>query len=249
MEKENKTKKQLLEEIEELRIRLKEAEETLSAIRSGEVDAIVVTGPQGDQVFTLTGAERAYRVLIEEMNEGAVSLNQEGLIIYCNKRLSEMIKTPLEKVIGAPMRQFIQASDLSAFDSLIKKGLQKSGKGEVALIKNDGSVLPVLLSISALQRDNANVCSIVVTDLTAQKHIEEELRRHRDNLEELVTDRTNELETSNQSLREEITERKQAEEKLQTERKRLNDVLEAMPIMVCLLTPDYHVAFANRAFR
>ncbi|MFH1025171.1 MAG: PAS domain-containing protein, partial [Nitrospirota bacterium] len=139
MENEGKNKKQLFEEIEELRIRLEESAETLSAIRSGEVDAIVVSGPLGDQVFTLTGAERAYRVLIEEMNEGAVSLNQEGLIIYCNQRLSEMIKTPLEKVIGTPMRQFIRASDLPVFDSLIEKGLQESSKGEVAFIKNDGT--------------------------------------------------------------------------------------------------------------
>src|ERR1700690_871093 len=99
MEKEDEIKKQLPEEIEELQIKLKEAEETLSAIRSGGVDAIVVSGLQGDQVFTLTGAERAYRVLIETMNEGAASLNQEGIIIYCNQRLSEMIKIPLEKVI------------------------------------------------------------------------------------------------------------------------------------------------------
>jgi PAS domain S-box-containing protein len=227
MEKGKKNIKQLLEELEELRIRLEEAEETLSAIRSGEVDAIVVSGPQGDQVFTLTGAERAYRVLIETMNEGATSLNQEGLIIYCNQRLSEMIKTPLEKVIGAPMRQFIRASDLPVFNSLMEKGLLKSGKGEVAFIKNDGTVLPVLLSVSALQRDNTNVCSIVVTDLTAQKHIEEELRRHRDNLEELVKDRTNELETSNQQLQKEITERKRAEKALQERVKELgciNDI-------------------------
>jgi PAS domain S-box-containing protein len=178
-------------------------------------------------VFTLTGAERAYRVLIETMNEGATSLNQEGLIIYCNQRLSEMIKTPLEKVIGAPMRQFIRASDLPVFNSLMEKGLLKSGKGEVAFIKNDGTVLPVLLSVSALQRDNTNVCSIVVIDLTAQKHIEEELRRHRDNLEELVKDRTNELETSNQQLQKEITERKRAEKALQERVKELgciNDI-------------------------
>ena len=214
MEKEDKINKQLFEEIEELRIRLNEAEETLSAIRSGEVDAIVVSGPQGDQVFTLTGAERAYRVLIETMNEGAVSLNQSGIIIYCNHRLSEMIKTPLEKVIGTSMRQFIRASDLPVFDSLIEKGAQENGKGEVAFLKKDGTMLPVLLSITALQRDNANISNIIVTDLTAQKHIEEELRRHRDNLEELVKDRTNELETSNQQLQEEIKERKCAEETL-----------------------------------
>jgi PAS domain S-box-containing protein len=52
-----------------------------------------------------------------------------------------------------------------------------------------------------------------------------------------------------QAILMDITERKKAEEALQAERQRLHDVLEAIPIMVCLLTPDYHVAFANRAFR
>jgi len=247
MEKEDKINKQLFEEIEELRIRLNEAEETLSAIRSGEVDAIVVSGPQGDQVFTLTGAERAYRVLIETMNEGAVSLNQSGIIIYCNHRLSEMIKTPLEKVIGTSMRQFIRASDLPVFDSLIEKGAQENGKGEVAFLKKDGTMLPVLLSITALQRDNANISNIIVTDLTAQKHIEEELRRHRDNLEELVKDRTNELETSNQQLQEEIKERKCAEETLKESEKRLRAVTESAKDAIIMIDHKGDISYWNPA--
>ena len=248
MEKENKIKKQLLEEIKELRIRLKEAEETLSAIRSGGVDAIVVSGLQGEQVFTLTGAERAYRVLIETMNEGAASLNQEGTIIYCNQRFSEMIKTPLEKVIGTTLRQFIRASDLPVFDSLIEKGSQEKGKGEVAFINNDGTVMPVLLSISALQKDNANIYGITVTDLTAQKHIEEELRRLRDNLEELVKDRTNELETSNQQLQEEITERKKAQQKIEEARTYAESIIETMREPLIVLDTDLKVISANRSF-
>ena len=246
MEKENKTKKQLLEEIEELRIRLEEAEETLRTIRSDGVDALIVSGPQGDQVFTLRGAEQVYRVLIETMNEGAVSLNQEGMIIYCNQRLSEMIKTPLEKVIGASMRQFIRASDLPLFDSLIEKGAQENGKGEVAFIKKDGTVLPVLLSISALQKDNANIYGITATDLTAQKHIEEELRRHRDNLEELVKDRTNKLETSNQQLQEEITERKQAQETLRSERDFSKSLVDTAQTIVMLLDTKGGIVHFNK---
>lgn len=46
-----------------------------------------------------------------------------------------------------------------------------------------------------------------------------------------------------------ITQRKQAEESLRRERQRLHNVLEVMPMMVCLLTPDYHIPFTNRAFR
>jgi len=232
MEKKNKIKKQHIEEIEELRIRLIEAEETMSAIRSGDVDAIIVAGLQGEQVFTLTGAERAYRVLIETMTEGAASLNREGIIIYCNQRLSEMLKTPLEKVIGTPLRQFIRVSDLMIFDSLIEKGAHESGKGEVAFINNAGGVLPVLLSISLLQKDNADICGITVTDLTAQKHIEEELGRHRDNLEKLVKDRTHELETSNQQLREEIAGRKRMEETLRESQQLLEGIINTIPVRV-----------------
>ena len=55
---EMRSRAQLLGEIEDLRTRLDEAEQTLQAIRSGEVDALLVEGPQGEQVFSLTGVER-----------------------------------------------------------------------------------------------------------------------------------------------------------------------------------------------
>ena len=67
--------------IEELEARLRETEELLNAIRSGEVDALVVSGPQGDRVYTLTGAEHTYRLMVEAMNEGAVTLTADGTII------------------------------------------------------------------------------------------------------------------------------------------------------------------------
>ncbi|NIO00054.1 MAG: hybrid sensor histidine kinase/response regulator, partial [Anaerolineae bacterium] len=87
MGKEEKTRQELLLEIEELRARLEEAEETLRAIRSGEVDAVIVSGPQGEQVYTLKGADHTYRLLIEQMKEGAATLAAEGTILYCNRRL------------------------------------------------------------------------------------------------------------------------------------------------------------------
>ena len=67
-----------MSEMEELRVRLEEAEDTLRAIGSGEVDAFVVSGPDGEQVFTLKGAEQPYRVLVETMNEGAATLPRMG---------------------------------------------------------------------------------------------------------------------------------------------------------------------------
>src|SRR5690349_18169882 len=58
----------------ELQSRMKTAEDTLDAIRRGQVDAIVVDGPDGDRLFTLAGSDAAYRVFVESMSEGAVTL-------------------------------------------------------------------------------------------------------------------------------------------------------------------------------
>jgi PAS domain-containing protein len=107
------------DELEHLKSRLAEAEETLRAIRSGEVDALVVETSAGEQVFTLTGAEHPYRLMIEMMNEGAAILAQNGTIFYCNQCFSEMIKTPLEKITGGSIYRFIPPKEKKLFKTLI----------------------------------------------------------------------------------------------------------------------------------
>ncbi|MGZ8868054.1 MAG: PAS domain-containing protein, partial [Thermoanaerobaculia bacterium] len=85
-------------EIEELRTRLEEAEETLRAIRSGEVDGIVVSGPDGDQLYALEGAEHPYRLFFEAMNEGTLIVTADGLVLFCNPRFAEMLNLPVETI-------------------------------------------------------------------------------------------------------------------------------------------------------
>ncbi len=87
-------------ELVELRARLVEAEETLRAIRTGDVDTLMVPGKLGPQVFTLQGAEHAYRVLIESMNEGALTLTADMMILYANQCFARMVGCPLEQVMG-----------------------------------------------------------------------------------------------------------------------------------------------------
>src|SRR5580700_7263800 len=91
----------LSRKLAELQARLDEANATLRAIRSGEVDAVVVEGKQGVKIFTLEGAEYAYRVLIESMNEGALTLASDKLILYANQRFAGMVKLPLGQVMGS----------------------------------------------------------------------------------------------------------------------------------------------------
>ena len=72
------TKQELLKENADLQARLEEAEGTLRAIRHGEVDALVISGPEGDRVFTLKGADHSYRIMVENINEGAATLAADG---------------------------------------------------------------------------------------------------------------------------------------------------------------------------
>ena len=168
-----KTLKQLLGENADLRARLDEAEETLRAIRSGEVDALVVPGAGGEQIFTLKGANRPYRVLIEDMSEGALTLTADGVILYANRRFAEMLKTPLEKVIGSTIHTWIAPDRQRILQALLQKGADEKRREELALTASDGTQVPVYLSVNRLlptDETPASFC-LVATDLTEQKRI------------------------------------------------------------------------------
>ena len=163
-----RTREQLLAELEALKQRLEEAEETLRAIRGGEVDGLVVEGPGGPQVYTLKGAETAYRAFVEQVQEGAATMLPDGTILYCNRRFAEMLKVPLESVIGSSVRDFIAPMDQPTFQATIQEG----GRSEIHL-KTSPEPLPVHLSASHLNIDGSPTVSLIVTDLTENKRYEE----------------------------------------------------------------------------
>ena len=138
MNNDSRSRDELLTENEELRYRLEEAEETLDAIRSGAVDALLVSLSEGDKVFTLTGAEHPYRVLVETMNEGAATLASDGTIVYCNKRLVTMLNVPLEKLIGSALSSHVAPTELSTLEFLLGKCEQENCKGEIGLMTGEG---------------------------------------------------------------------------------------------------------------
>jgi PAS domain S-box-containing protein len=163
----------LAAELEEVRARLAEAEEALRAIRDGNVDAVVVTGGRGEQVFTLIGADRVYRQLIESMSEGAATVSGDGVILYGNVRLAEMLGRPLHQVFGTVLRSYLAASDQEAFDAILAHTRTTPSRLEVNLENNEGHLVPVYLSVSPLQSDEAEtVFCVVLTDLTEQKRHE-----------------------------------------------------------------------------
>lgn len=166
MSRKNKTERDLIHEIEELQARLKEAEETLGAIKNGEVDTIVVSNSLGTHVYSLTGAEHPYRIIVENMNEGAVSLTPEGTILYSNARFAEIIKSPLEKIIGASFCDLVSKRDKKRFSKLLKSSLKERSKERIVLDIGDNFFIPVYLSLSPLFMNDTLCLSMVITNLT-----------------------------------------------------------------------------------
>jgi len=165
-------------EIAGLRARLAEAEGTLRAIRAGEVDTVMVAGKEGSQVFTLDGAEHAYRVLIESMNEGALMLTADKTILFANQCFARMVKCPLEQVTGSSFRRFLSIADRAALKSLLKQSDQSGAKIQLVLYAGDQTQVPAHLSLRPLARNGFKSATfgIVVTDMTEARRNEEKLR-------------------------------------------------------------------------
>ena len=165
-------------ELGQLHARLAEAEGTLRAIRTGEVDAVVTAGKDGLQVFTLEGAGHAYRVLIESMNEGALILTADQTVLYANQCFARMVKCPLEQVIGSSWRRFLSAKDRATLRPLLTGSAKSSSKIQVLLQVVSGTAMPAQISARLLpgQGSNRATIGLVVTDMTEARRNEEMLR-------------------------------------------------------------------------
>jgi signal transduction histidine kinase/CheY-like chemotaxis protein len=146
-----------------LRARLTEAEDTLRAIRQGEIDALVVEGPEGSRIYTLHGADEQYRVLVEEMNEGAVVLTSRGGILYANARFAALAGEPLESVVGSSFDRFLRPADRGEFENLLRSG---SGWRRCTLIGSGSGLFDVRLSLHTTSPASGGQLNLVVTDLT-----------------------------------------------------------------------------------
>ena len=168
-----RSREELLAAVQELKERLREAEETLRAIRSGEVDALMVSRSQGDHVFVLKGSGEAYRFFVESINEGAATLTDDGVVMYCNRRFAEMLQLSLKEVIGEPVFRFLDPETHARLEALLGDGLEGFAKGEVDLRARDGSPLtPVQVSCRRLQMDDSHGVCLLLTDLSERKRNE-----------------------------------------------------------------------------
>jgi PAS domain S-box-containing protein len=185
----------LLAELEETRRQLYEAQETIEAVRTGQVDALVVQNGDTHQLYTLKTADHPYRVFIEKMTEGAVTLDPGGLILYANPQFAALVQHPASGIIGLSFEQFVAQGYHDAYRAMLTTSAAGECKGELLLTRATGTT-PVLLSIAALELEQGPSLSVIVTDLTSQKNNERELQESNRQLEQL----NKTLEASNNDL-------------------------------------------------
>jgi PAS domain S-box-containing protein len=254
-------------ELDATRARLDESKEAIRAIVGGEVDGLMVVGPDGRPVFTLLASQEPYRLLIEQMSESALTLSREGIILYANPTLARLLQAPLERVIGAALRTFVSPEDLPVLDGLVEEAWNGSSRGEMDVRAADGSLIPMRLGLSRLRLGATTLVCVVATDLTEKKKKVKWRRRHSD-LEKCVEERTADLatarlaalnmmedavaarrkaETAHRDLQEEMTVRRRTEAELANAAAEWSATFDAISDAICLMDLEGRILRCNTA--
>jgi diguanylate cyclase (GGDEF)-like protein/PAS domain S-box-containing protein len=179
-----------------LRRQIEDLEAALAAIRSGGVDAVLMGPPEHEQLYTLASADRPYRVIVEEMGEGAATVSSTGTVLYANLRLAALLGRDRGALLGARVSDLVPPDDRAAFDRLLAVAPASTARAELDLLHQDGSRVPALTSVTGLDIEGAVVRCLVVADLTDRRAAEAKLAAAHDAL----LRRAGELERTNTLL-------------------------------------------------
>ncbi|PWB51139.1 MAG: hypothetical protein C3F13_14865 [Anaerolineales bacterium] len=205
-----------------------------------------------------------YSVLFDTLPVGVTITDCDGQIIESNSEATRLLGLSKEeqhhRLIGGKEWEVVHTDRTpmrpEEFASVRAMNEQRRIEDvEMGLVRDQDQITWIKVNAAPLPLENYGVV-ITYNDISGRIQAEEALRQAHEKLELTVLKRTEELVLANAELRREINERMRVESELlrQTkavaaERQRFNDVLEIMPVYTILLTPDYHVAFANRYFR
>ena len=197
---------------------------------------------------------RLFSEAIEEAMDGIQIVDLNGRIIYSNGAVEEIYGYSADELAGT------RAGDLNAdrdfARTVILPSIREKGRwnGELNVFHKTGREFPIWLSASLVKNSSGSPIAMIgiVRDITVRKKVEEELKRHREHLMEMVEERTSELKTAVQLLTQEIASRKTAEETLKESEGRyrtlfqeFHTLLDAIPDTLLLLSPDLEVMWAN----
>ena len=155
-----------------------EAEDVLRAISTGEVDAFVRPNQSAGQIVALQGTEEPYRLLLESMNEGALTLANDGTILYSNPRFAGMVGARSD-VVGCPFQRYIVPEERARFAAVLAEGTGGSSRGEFTLLSGETAKIPVQLSFHVENCGGTAAVSLLVSDISELKRAEQALEESR----------------------------------------------------------------------
>jgi PAS domain S-box-containing protein len=243
---------------EELEIRVEERTAELAYVNEKLMREI---GERELSEEALKVSEEKYKNLVE-LTPDIISLSDiDGHVIFINSACRRILDVPPEEVIGKSLLEWVHPGDKDMtslkFSEILDSG-QDVSDFENRFVSRTGRVVNMLHNISVIKSERGEILGIqtVTRDVTMRKLAEEELSRHRERLVEMVEERTTELQTAVQFLTQEIGFRKKAEETLtESEAKfrelsqQFHTLLDAIPDVLLLLSPDLKVLWANSSAR
>ncbi|MEB3831348.1 PAS domain S-box protein [Phormidium sp. CCY1219] len=197
----------------------------------------------------LRASENRFRTTFEGSPIGMSLLNLEGRFIESNAQLQEMLGYRQEELSRKRFAEITHPEDIGASHKLFREMLRAQRdryQVEQRYISANGSWVWVRVSVSAIrERLSAPQFAIaLIEDISERKQAEEELRVHRNHLEELVAERTAELTRTLERLQEEIRYREQAQEALI----RVTQAVESTSDAVAMTDMTGRSIYHNRAF-
>jgi PAS domain S-box-containing protein len=195
-------------------------------------------------------SEQRYRGLLEASPDPVVVYDMQGNATYVNPAFEQTFGFSRDEVIGQKI-EFVPEESWPETQKAIITMLsgQKINLFETRRHTKDNRVLDVQLSSTLYLDHEGNTAGNIVTlrDITQQKQADKELKNYRDHLEDLVQERTLELEVTNLHLGKEIEERKRVEmalrkreKELEAQSDRLKNVNIALKVLLKQREADKH---------
>jgi PAS domain S-box-containing protein len=157
--------------LRDLRARLDEPADIVRAIRDGEVDAFVVSEPRGERIYSLRRADVLYRVMVEEMKEGAATVDESGTIAYCNSYFAELLGQDRRAMVGSSLWPFVPEESRPFFEAW---GGQATARLELMMRATHGELVPVVCTVNRLDAgEEAGLFCVIMTDLRKQRREEQ----------------------------------------------------------------------------
>jgi PAS domain S-box-containing protein len=159
--------------LKKMKSKLVEMEQTISSIQSGKVDALIIhNDDKRSAIYTLEGADEPYRILIENLSEGALTVTEQGKIIHCNNHFCDLIKVSDSNLANTALSDYLPLEQRQVFTDLLNQKKETSKKSEFTLIASDNTIKTVLLSCQSLKFGKVNSICIIVTDISEIKAVQ-----------------------------------------------------------------------------